>query len=379
MRIHTQNLYFQKMPARIRIYTAFWSIAVWICIACSHNIPDASEQISQRPLHHLPDGHFRNTDTLTEPIRDTMEIDSLVPTHRTVLHPLPIVRGKEEIWADSSAASATWIGHSTYYIRLRNFGILCDPIFSERASPVQLFFGPKRGSPPGRSLDSLPGVDLVLISHDHYDHLDYTSIRNIHKKWPHCLYAVPLKIAEILEGWGIPRAQIIELDWWESQELHAKGNALRLTCVPAHHTSRRGAFSSSRNSTLWGGWIVEFRSRKIWFAGDIAMGDGSYYKEIAQKFAPIDVSFLPIGSYKPSRYTRVHISPRQAVQLHLLVRSQKSFAMHWGTFSMVYERMDDPPKDLKRAKKEMDVPDSSFIVPALGEIHKLFDYSDLER
>ena len=85
MRIRTQNLYFQKMPARIRSYTAFWSIAVWICIACSHNIPDASEQISQRPLHHLPDGHFRNTDTLTEPIRDTMEIDSLVPTHRTVL------------------------------------------------------------------------------------------------------------------------------------------------------------------------------------------------------------------------------------------------------------------------------------------------------
>ena len=333
------------------------------------------------PLHHLPDGHFRNTDTLTEPIRDTMEVDSLVPTERTQLRPLPIFRGGEEIWADSSASSVTWIGHSTYCIKLKKLSILADPIFSERASPVQFFFGPKRGSPPGRALDSLPNVDLVLISHDHYDHLDRGSIKDIYKKWLACYFAVPLKVAAILEDWGIPKSQIIELDWWESRILSWKNlqDKLTLTFVPAHHTSRRGAFKSSRNATLWGGWMLEFEKKKLWFAGDIAMGDGSYYKEIAKKFAPVDVAFLPIGSYKPSRYTRVHVSPRQAAQLHQLVQSKKSFAMDWGTFSMVYERMDDPPKDLARAKKELQIPEHDFIIPGLGEIVQIFVYSNLEQ
>ena len=337
-------------------------------VSCSRN--SSEELLAQKPLplHHLPDGHFRNTDTSVAPIRDTMEADSLVPTYRTKMYRLPIVRGNENLWEDSSASTATWIGHATYYIKLKDFGILADPIFSDRASPVQFLFGPKRGTPPGRDLDSLPRVDLVLISHDHYDHLDRGSIKDIHKKWPHCIYAVPLKIGEILENWGIPKSQILELDWWEE----ATVQKVHLTFVPAHHTSRRGAFASSRNSTLWGGWIIEFGEKKLWFAGDIAMGDGSYYKAIAQKFAPIDVSFLPIGSYKPSRYTRVHVSPRQAAQLHLLVNSRQSLAMHWGTFSMVYDRLEDPPKDLARARKELGIPDSSFRAPQFGEIVPLF-------
>ncbi len=338
--------------------------------ACSTSTMGAGDNSQTLPAHHLPNGHFRNTDTSTAPIRDTMEVDSLVPTYRTKLYPMPIIRGNEELWSDSSQSSATWIGHSTYYIQLKNFGILGDPIFSERASPIQLF-GPKRGTPPGRDLDSLPQVHLVLISHDHYDHLDKGSIKRIYKKWPKCLFAVPLKVSEILEDWGIPKSQIVELDWWQSFSLPAAftgGEKIQLFFVPAHHTSRRGAFKSSRNSTLWGGWIVKFNGKTLWFAGDIAMGDGSYYKEIAQKFAPVNVSFLPIGSYKPSRYTRVHVSPRQAAQLHLMVQSKKSLAMHWGTFGMVYERLEDPPKDLSRAKKELNIPENQFIVPRFGEI-----------
>lgn len=345
--------------------TALASICISAGIlSCAKPAADAARASPSLPAHHMPNGHFRNTDTSSAPILDTMEVDSLVPTNRTELHPLPVIRGGEELWADTSLCTATWIGHGTYYIKLENFAILGDPIFSGRASPVQLF-GPKRGTPPGRDLDSLPRVDLVLISHDHYDHLDKGSIKRIHKKWPNCLFAVPLKVAEILEGWGIPKRQILELDWWESADL---ANRMRLTFVPAHHTSRRGAFKSSRNSTLWGGWIVEWKGKRLWFAGDIAMGDGSYYREIAQKFSPVDVAFLPIGSYKPSRYTRVHVSPRQAAKLHLLVESKQSFAMHWGTFSMVFERMDDPPKDLERSKRELGIPDSAFIAPMPGKI-----------
>lgn len=333
-------------------------------LSCAKPAADPASAAQNLPPHHMPDGHFRNTDTSTAPILDTLEADSLVPEYRTELHPLPVIRGGEDLWADTSLSTVTWIGHGTYYIKLENFAILGDPIFSERASPVQLF-GPKRGTPPGRELDSLPRVDLVLISHDHYDHLDKGSVKRIHEKWPECLFAVPLKVAEILEDWGIPKSQILELDWWESATI---ANGMRLNFVPAHHTSRRGAFKSSRNSTLWGGWIVEWKGKRLWFAGDIAMGDGSYYREIAQRFAPIDVAFLPIGSYKPSRYTRVHVSPRQAAKLHLLVESRQSLAMHWGTFSMVFERMDDPPKDLEVSKRELGIPDSAFTAPMPGEI-----------
>ena len=337
-----------------------------VILACSSN--EVLVKQSDLPLHHLPNGHFRNTDTLTPPVRDTMEADSLVPKFRTRMYELPIVRGKEYLWEDSNAISAAWIGHSTFYIRWKNFGILTDPIFSERASPVT-FAGPKRGTKPGRSLDSLPQVNLVIISHDHYDHLDKASVLQIFKKNKSVIFAVPLKVAEILTRWGIPKKQIIELDWWESETV----DDFNLTFVPAHHTSRRGLLKSSKNSTLWGGWVIEKSGFKIWFAGDIAFGDGSYYEEIGKRFSPIDVSFLPIGSYKPSRYTRQHISPRQAVQLHLMVGSKKSIGMHWGTFGMVYERLEDPPADLNRARLELKVPVSDFFTLFHGEIVNLLE------
>lgn len=331
------------------------------------------------PPHHLPDGHFQNIDTSCAPILDTMEVDSLVPKFRTRMYALPIVRGNEDLWKDSTASSAAWIGHSTYYILWKNFGILTDPIFSNYSSPIQ-FAGPRRGTPPGRTFESIPHVELVIISHDHYDHLDRTSIAKIFNRWNNVKFAVPLKVAAILESWGVPSRNIVELDWCES----ANVGPLKLTFVPSHHTSRRGIFKSSAKTTLWGGWILErpvapdlatdsgSSTQKIWFAGDLAMGDGSYYKQIAEKFAPIDVSFLPIGSYKPSRYTRVHASPRQSAQLHLLTRTKQSFAMHWGTFGMVYDRLEDGPKDLARAKKELGIPDSAFYVPKHGEIVPLF-------
>lgn len=356
------------------VFVRYFALTIFLLLmsACSsQNVQDGlagAESATPRPAHHLPDGHFQNTDTSCDPIRDTMELDENVPTHRTRLHRLPIVRGNEELWDDTTASTATWIGHATYYLKLKKFGILADPIFSLRSSPVQ-FAGPKRGTPPGRALDSLPQVDLVLITHDHYDHLDKNSIKDTYKRWKNCKFAVPLKVAEILEDWGIPKSQIIELDWWET----ATVGDVKLTFVPCHHLSRRGIFSSSKNSTLWGSWIIEKDSRKIWFAGDLAMGDGSYYKTIADKFAPVDLSLLPIGSYKPSRYTRVHVSPRQAAQLHQTMQSKQSLAMHWGTFSMVYDRMDDPPKDLAQARKELNITDKEFYVPMPGEIFKLFE------
>ncbi len=328
----------------------------------SPSSPPAHRQA--RPAHHSADGTFHNTDTIGGIVRDTIRPDSLVSTHRTRTYRLPIARGNELLWKNDSGATATWIGHSTYYLRLHGVGIITDPIFSDRASPV-FFYGPKRGTPPGRSLDSLPPIDLVVISHDHYDHLDKSSVRDIHKRYPAAHFLVPLRIREILNGWGIPDSLIIEKDWWEE----ATFRDLRLLCVPAHHTSRRGAFASSRNNTLWCGWVIQQGERKLWFAGDIGMGNGDYYRELAKREAPFDLALIPIGSYLPGRYTSQHISPRQAVQLHLLERSKLSLAMHWGTFGdMTFEQLEDPPRDLAKAMHDSSVAPTSFRVPKHGEI-----------
>jgi L-ascorbate metabolism protein UlaG (beta-lactamase superfamily) len=170
-------------------------------------------------------------------------------------------------------ASATWIDIPPFYFAGNGTGIITDPIFSDRSSPVP-FFGPKRGTPPGRALDPLPPIDLVLISHSHYDHLDKSSIKDIYKKYPQAVFAVPLKVAELLEDWGIPKGRIIERDWWETTSFRS----FILTFVPAHHTSRRGAFKSSKDISLWGGWVLGKSGKKLWFMGDGGMGDGSYYK-----------------------------------------------------------------------------------------------------
>jgi len=209
---------------------------------------------------------------------------------------------------------------------------------------------------------------LVILSHDHYDHLDKKTILKISQIYPQVVFAVPLRVGDLLKKWGILAQQIIELDWWQEQSFHG----LNLLCVPAHHTSRRGAFKSSRNQTLWAGWVVRQGERKLWFAGDIGMGNGDYYREIARREAPFDLVLLPIGSYLPGRYTSQHISPRQAVHLHKLVQSKQSLAMHWGTFGdMTYERMEDPPHDLAQALIDQQVDSSAFKVPAHGEILRL--------
>lgn len=344
-----------------------WATFVAGLVSCAHyrSPPPPSEEV--RPAHHTASGHFQNTDTLGGIQRDTLRPDSLVPAHRTRAYALPIVRGHEEWWKGDSVATATWIGHSTYYLQVHGIGILTDPVFSDRASPVTIY-GPKRGTPPGRALDSLPGVHLVVISHDHYDHLDKVSILRIHRLYPQAVYAAPLGVGALLRDWGIPPKQVRELDWWQETQFRD----LRLLCVPAHHTSRRGAFKSSRNTTLWAGWVLQQGARKIWFAGDIGMGNGEYYQEIARREAPFDLSLLPIGSYLPGRYTSQHISPRQAVQLHRLTRTKQSLATHWGTFGgMTYEWLEDPPRDLATAAQAQGIAPGTFRALRHGEIFRL--------
>ena len=232
----------------------------------------------------------------------------------------------------------TWIGHATFLIQYKGKNILTDPVFSERTSPVP-FMGPKRYAPPALSIDELPPIDAVIISHVHYDHLDKASLKKLGENTH---YYVPLGVKPWLMKNGIPSDAVTELDWWQSQEREK----VNFTLVPARHFANRSLLDL--NETLWGGWVIELFGKKLYFAGDT--GYSPLFREIGRRYGPVDLSFIPIGAYEPYMPTRtVHIVPRQSVQIHRDVMSKQSIAMHWGTFKLTGEPMDEPPKLLKRA------------------------------
>jgi L-ascorbate metabolism protein UlaG (beta-lactamase superfamily) len=248
----------------------------------------------------------------------------------------------------------TWIGHATVLVQLGGKNILTDPHFSDRASPVQ-FAGPKRMVRPGVSLDELPAVHAVVISHDHYDSLDKTSIVRLHSRegGEKTIFFVPLG----LKGWfkRLEIHNVVELDWWESR---AK-DGYEVICLPMHHWSQRVPFS--RNTTLWAGWVIRNADFSFFFSGD--SGYAPHFREIGEKLGPFDISAIPIGAYEPRWFMRHHhLSPEEAVQAHLDVKSKKSVAIHWGTFVLSDEPLDQPPKKLEEAKRARGVPPDEFVV-----------------
>jgi N-acyl-phosphatidylethanolamine-hydrolysing phospholipase D len=234
---------------------------------------------------------------------------------------------------NSSKSSVTWIGHSTLLIQIEGVNILTDPIWSERSSPFQ-FIGPRRFVPPGIQLEDLPEIHAVIISHDHYDHLDEATIKAIGNK---PLYIVPLKVGKLLENFGITNYR--ELDWWQSTEF----KEIEFISTPAQHFSGRSFLS--RNTTLWTSWVIKGRTHRIYFTGDSGYFNG--FKEIGERYGPFDLAAIPIGAYMPRWFMGpVHISPAEAVQVYLDLRARTFIAIHWGTFDLANEPLDDPPKVL---------------------------------
>jgi L-ascorbate metabolism protein UlaG (beta-lactamase superfamily) len=262
--------------------------------------------------------------------------------------------------------STTFINHASHLIQFLNYNVLVDPIFSERASPVS-FAGPKRIRAPGLKIDQLPKIDLILITHNHYDHLDEKSIRALAAKFEP-LFITPLGNAKLLKKFGAKN--VIELDWWQSHEIKYSGIfKLEVSCVPAQHWSARGIFD--RNETLWSGFVLNNQVFKVFISGDT--GYGPHFKEIQNRFGNMDMSIFPIGSYEPRWFMRdQHMNPREAVLAHLDVNSQLSVGSHFGTFQLTDEAYNQPEKDLKSALIEMALQESSFRAPKNGEtiVHK---------
>lgn len=263
---------------------------------------------------------------------------------------------------DSTTLGVTFINHATFLIQANGLNILTDPIFSDRASPFQ-WAGPKRSRPPGLELNDLPKIDLVVISHNHYDHLDENSIHELQNKFAP-LFIVPLGDAKILKEFGVKN--VIELDWWQSHNL--PNSDMVVTFTPVQHWSSRSPFD--RNKSLWGGFVLKNSKFNIYFGGDT--GYGTHFKETAEKLGPFDLSLIPIGAYEPRWFMKEqHMNPEEAVQAHLDLKSKMSLGCHFGTFQLTDEGIDDPVKDLEIAKKKFGVGEADFIAPDNGKSYFL--------
>ena len=245
--------------------------------------------------------------------------------------------------------------------------LLFDPIWSGRASPVG-FAGPKRFVPPGVPFESLPPIDLVLLSHDHYDHLDRATVRMITRLHPAAEWIAPLEVGSWLRKRG---ANVIaELDWW--QNVHVRG--LDVTCTPAQHFAGRRL--GNRDSTLWCGWTIRSKERAIYFAGDT--GRHPEFGAIARRLGPFDAAFFPIGAYDPRWFMQpVHMAPEEAVSAYAELAAENAdrlcsfVAMHWGTFKLTDEPMDEPPALTRVAWTEADLDPGLLWIPHRGETRRI--------
>lgn len=310
---------------------------------------------------HSADGHFRNARPLGdfnwgdvwhflgqrlfgEQIRRPPARLPVVPVHPAsfTTPPPPGLR-------------AIWLGHSSVLIEMDGLRFLLDPIFSDYASPFQ-WIGPKRFAPPPIALSELPPIDAVLISHDHYDHLDMHTVQYLATRGSHFL--VPLGIGAHLEAWGILASQITDLDWWESHRL----GQITFVCTPSQHYSGRGLFD--RMETLWASWAALGPRHRVFYSGDTGFSD--HFQHIGQRFGPFDLSVVKIGAYGPSDYWRdVHIDPEEAIRAHLDVQARVLLPVHWATFGLGLHDWDEPIKRTLKTARENKV---ELVTPRLGEL-----------
>lgn len=263
---------------------------------------------------------------------------------------------------DLPAPHATWIGHSTVLLRLPGLTLLTDPQFSERASPLS-FAGPKRAYPPGVALDALPRVDVVLISHNHYDHLDLASVQALAAQAGGSpLFVVPLGLKAWFAQQGIDR--VVELGWWQSHTVQG----VELVLTPAHHWSSRTPWD--RRQTLWGGFAVFSDGLRLIYTGDT--GYSPDFADIRRHFAargPFDLALIPVGCYAPRDFMRdQHVDPADAVRVFQDLGARRAVGVHWGTFQdLCDEPLDQAPQDLARAREAAGLDEADFRVVRRGE------------
>ena len=250
---------------------------------------------------------------------------------------------------------AIWFGHSSVYIELDGLRLLVDPVFSDYASPFN-GIGPKRFHPPPITMEDLPKIDAVLISHDHPDHLDMRTVQFLSSGGTR--FFVPLGVGAHFDEWEIPKDRITELDWWESTNI----GGLRIICTPAQHYSGRRIFDYME--TLWSSWSIIGREYRVFYSGDTGFSD--HFKQIGDQLGPFDLGIIKIGLYGPgASWIYSHLDPEDAVKAHIDVRARRMLPVHWGTFNIAFHDWDEPIKRAVKAADEMSV---NLVTPRVGEV-----------
>ncbi|MCM3719221.1 MBL fold metallo-hydrolase [Fictibacillus phosphorivorans] len=320
--------------------------------------PSKDDRSRYRSSEHYADGTFVNQ-IATEMATDFRSMFPVLKEflmgnpNRQPSKPIPIKPLQLSKLNPNQTTKVTWFGHSSLMIELDNKRILLDPMFGKAPSPIP-WFGNKRYSKDlPFSVAELPQIDLVLLSHDHYDHLDYGTIKKLKSKVNQ--FVVPLGVGNHLKRWGVEPGKIQECNWWE--EVTASG--LNLVCTPARHFSGRSL--TNRNSTLWCSWVIEGTGAKIYFSGD--SGYGPHFKEIGEKFGPFDLTLMECGQYH-EKWAAIHMMPEETVKAHIDVKGKRLIPIHWGAFTLSLHTWTDP---IERVVKAADANDMNILTPMIGE------------
>ena len=340
-------------------------IIIILIISLSYN--GFAENMKDTPYHHLAGGTFRNPQgsperdpnikwSMSKWNKEKKKIKINIPPDH-VVDKKEVMKNLEKYKDDDYVA---WIGHATFLIKLGNTTIITDPLFSKNAGP--LIFGPKRYVDPAINLKEIPEVNLFLLTHNHYDHLDYKTIKNFPYKKAKVL--TPLKLGKYFTRNGFSEVQ--EMDWYDQTEV----NDLKITLMPAVHWSKRTL--TDTNKTLWGSFLIEYKNKKIFFACDT--GYGNIYKDLGNKYGPIDLTFVNIGAYdfRPMFEKSIyHANPEEALNIGQDLKSKKVLGMHWGTVILSLEDPFEPPVRFKNATNKYGYHIDDAILFKIGEIQKL--------
>ncbi|ALO26822.1 MBL fold metallo-hydrolase [Leptospira borgpetersenii] len=340
----------------------FWGIFALVilqtsCLSSFGGTPEGKRLERMRTSKMYKDGKFENDPFVPNIVSGTYTNiiwrQLFGNEQRTPPSSIPVVYPKSFSPNASPGLRTIWLGHASVLVEIDEVRILTDPVFSNKVSPFKSV-GPERFFPPPISLENLPSIDAVVISHDHYDHLDMDTAKYLASKGTK--YFVPLGIGAHLEHWGIPENQIIELDWWE------KGNVgkVEIVCTPAVHYSGRGLLNGK--STLWASWSIIGPKNKFFHSGDT--GYSPHFAEIGKRLGPFDLTSIKIGAYDIT-WEGIHMNPEKAVQAHLDLKAKRMLPIHWGTFNLAIHHWDEPILRIVKSAKQYQI---DLVTPKPGEV-----------